>query len=627
MNTSSLPIQQIVDKDLQFMKLNDVALGTHAGYKTFRRKSAKQDGAPSGLLDQRQFSIIPSLGAISSKPYLYYKLPLRILGGAGAGNDLKAGGNAGDPEAEKNLRRINKLRNKLGTKPICANRMNNSVEVSINKKPFTTNHIAKECDLMSVSETRAVLSEISPSFKADNCADFNALTDTSRNVLHWGVDLPPGDEFTSRGASGNNFRVVYDGSGEAGNGYVDVTFYIKEALVARPLQYRELSPNPLFDVDTLDIKIIYNANPFQWLLAMANPTWTATNQPNGQGVALPISVNILYDEYQLSDLLPKPTEALVYNAPKIEYQEYPETAPIVAGATGQWQSQTYRKTGVPSMVAVCLVDRNYDQNYHVPHRTLEIEQIAVRVNNEDDKLVDLNNNPERLYELSRDNGYNLSLSNFTNSLYDAGAVGSNASNGWFLFKVSDFGTASQYLQSNVYSEFTVEFHIAWKNSTGVDFANGFLFKMHLIYDEVLVKQDRMYTIESALIPANRLLESVGTAPLVYDGDKSKNVLGGNKFFNMLKRGFNRVRDFVKNPKTKQAIREIRNLPGISDVVGDSTTAGRVANTLGYGAMPMGSGMNHVGMGVNHVGRGKKAPAKRSKRGGKAVSEQDLLSQL
>jgi len=73
------------------MKLQDVALGTHAGYKTYRRKVAKQNGADSALLDERQFSIIPSLGAISSKPYSYYKLPLRILGGAGDGNDLKAG--------------------------------------------------------------------------------------------------------------------------------------------------------------------------------------------------------------------------------------------------------------------------------------------------------------------------------------------------------------------------------------------------------------------------------------------------------------------------------------------------------------------------------------------------------
>jgi len=502
--------------------------------------------------------------------------------------------------------------------------MNQSVEVSINKKPFNTNNIAKECDLMSVSETRAVLSEISPSFKADNCVNYSALTDTSRNVLHWGVDLPPGDEFTSRGASGNNFRVVYNGSGDTGNGYVDATFYIKEALVARPLQYRSLSPNPFFDVDNLDIKIIYNANPFQWLLAMTNPTWTATTQP-----LKTIDVSILYDEYQLSDLLPKPTEALVYNAPKIDYQEAPMTDAVANGVSGTYHSQNYRKTGVPSLIAVCLVDRDYDRNYHVPHRTLEIQGLTFRVNNEDDKLSDLNNNPELLYELSRDRGYNLSLTNFTNSLYDAGAPGSNASNGWFLFKVSDFGTASQYMQSNVYSEFNVEFQILWKNSTGVDFPSGFLFKMHLIYDEVLVKQDRMYTIESALIPPSRLLESIGNAPIVFDDDKSKNVLGGNKFFNMLKRGFNRVKDIIQNPKTKQAIREIRNLPGISDFVGDSTTAGRVANTLGYGAMPMnGSGMNHLGMGVNHIGRGKrKAPSKRSKRGGKLLSDQDLLSQL
>lgn len=152
--------------------------------------------------------------------------------------------------------------------------------------------------------------------------------------------------------------------------------------------------------------------------------------------------------------------------------------------------------------------------------------------------------------------------------------------------------------------------------------------MYLVYDNILVKNDRLYTMEPALIAPSRLLEQAQTSALVYDGDKSKNVLGGNKFFNMLKRGVNKVRDFMKNPKTKQVIREIRNMPGISDFVGDSTTAGRVANTLGYGAIPMnGAGMVHLGQGVNQVGRGRKAPAKRSRKGGKAMSDADLLSQL
>lgn len=437
MNTSALPIQQIVDKDLQFMPLNQVSLGTHVGYKTYRRQTAQQDGSASANLDQRSFSIVPSLGAISSKPYIYYEIPVTFTGSVA--NPLTG---ADDDE------RVTKLKNKAGLKPLGGNRMHQSVELSVNKKPFNTSYVSKICDLLSVSESRAVLSEISPAFKADNCAQFAGLLESTRNVLHWGSEVPPGDEFTSRGF-GNNYQAVVTGSSNAGNGSVNVTFKIKEALIADPAQYRELQPNPWLDVDTLDVKIIYNQSPLRWLLNMTNSDWTVASN----GV---VNVNILVDEYQMSDLIPKPMGPLVYNAPKIEYEEKDVSPAIANGATGTYQSDSYRKMGVPSLIAVCLVDRRYDDSsadyYEVPHRTLEITSLNVRINNEDPKLTDLTQ-AERRYEVSRDNGYNGSLLNFTNGRYNSGDSTTNASNGWFLFKMSDFGVSNQYMQSNVYAQF------------------------------------------------------------------------------------------------------------------------------------------------------------------------------
>lgn len=581
------PIVKIADKKLESLKLSDVSLGTHVGYRTYNRSVNDPSGAQTkGSLVSRTFNVNATVGAMSSKPYLYYELPVVITGSAGS-----------------KIANATSLKNKVGLKQLGGNKMVLNYEVSINKYPRSTDHVKELCDMLCVSETREVLSEISPVFKADNSVAFN-LDTSIRNVLADGDQSDPNEMYSSRGLYGNGYMIKDLNIDATGNGTASFTLCLKTAVIADPFQYRSVDPSPLYNVSSVQVKVTYNQNPLRNLFNIAESTWTVAFDTSDEAGAP--NVQLLLDEFEPSYVIKKPTVPLAYNVPEIEYDEQLKDTAVPADNKKiiNFTSDKYTGMGIPSLMAICMVDARYDNStdtarYHdVPHRTLQITKFGVSINNEDQKLFDISQ-PEVLYEISRSCGYNLDLANFTNAPLSYKRAGNpaadvpiRASNGWLFFRTTDFGLSDAFMGSNVNAPFNIKFHIQCVNNTGVAFTKGYKFKFYRVMDQVLVADGEKYELRPALIEPSRLAENDAEgneAPVVFEEDNSKNVLGGNRFMDRLKRFGRKVGKFLKSDKAKEIASHLRNAPMVKKFVGDDTDLGKLAKKHGYGVLKIGKG--------------------------------------
>lgn len=597
----------VADEMFRNMKLAETRRGVRVGYKTRRHvRLDAQGGSNSGeALTSRKFSHTPS-GLIGSKPQIYYELPVEV-------------GNVDD---------ITQLVGQIGLKPLGGNKMIKTGTLTLNTLTIATNEVTEKCDMLSVTESRKVLSEISPAFVPDNATKFN-LQDADKNVLASGDQAGNDENYSSRGLFGNGYRIT-DVVEDKTNRKVQFTLHLKEALCLEGLSFRNLDPHPFYNLSKFKIDLTFNANPWRNLFNIAEGSDFTVKWQTGAN----LNVYCLIDEFELSDLIKLPTEPLVYNMPKVEYEEKFYSKTVTGNGTSVTiQSDLYESAVVPSYCCMAIVDGSYDQTdddakMAVPHRTMDIDNVTVEINTQDNKLSSVLQ-VETLYEMSRKAGYNLSFANFTSQVMswksgagagDASTKDHVASNGWFCFKLSDLGISVDKLSANVAEKITMKFNIKAKNNTDVSM-DSYKFKFFYVTDSMIVADGMNYLNETASVLPSELMDvsnesgDVRSWKIVYEADHSENVLGGNKFINGLRNLGRKIGRALRSDTAKQISKVLRNAPFAKKFVGDDSAIGKFAKDQGYG---------NTGGEVLRVGRGK---GKGKGKGGAMMSRAELLGSL
>lgn len=546
---ASLPVTELAPEKYNFMTPGNASLGSRIGPQSISQLEESAVGATTLAAGMNlTYNIVPASGLMDGAPSVRFGQHVTLT--------RSGGGNVS----------IADLYNRFGLASFPISRVTNTYTISFHGYSQTTQP-SQLIDFIEKSISLEQGNSMTQASKPDNTTAYNsAVLD---DPLRWGADTISQNE--SRGF-GNRYPIYNLVQTDAAT--IDFDIQPTERIIAEGFQYSELYPKPLRDVSTMNVQQVLGDDLGKMF---ANGTaYTDLQFAFSSTVASPVEAGAYFiattqnPSYKIS--VP---DVIVYNSQHIE-RFSGTVANLTSGSSATINTGALALSSVPSLLAI-NVAQTVRTNYG-PVITPAITSCAVRANNSNAQLSELNE--DSLYKLSVGNGYNMRYASFAqlNETFGAGP-GNLYGNGSMLFiRPSDLSLGD--LQSNMDESVKLTFQLGVQNRTNATMSN-LQWQVYVVYDSLLVDSLGTYSSSLALIDKDRL---VSNSKLIYIGDPTSqnSVLGGASgagFFGDLWTGIKNVGSFLA-PAIKAVSPIVRNLPGLSGIVGDGTILGTAAKALG-----------------------------------------------
>lgn len=358
-----------------------------------------------------------------------------------------------------------------------------------------------------------------------------------------------------------------------------VTYRHSERLLARGTGFAEMNPPALIGI-----------NSFIATLNMSSDFTNNVVARTGAGITA-ATCSLSNMELVLRQFRPHanmaagiPTVAY-YNVPQFDDQ-LSGSVNIAAGATEQnMETGTRTFTTVPKMYCIFA---SSPASATQPERLYPLTNVSIEQGNKRNLLR--NYSQEELYEISVQNGYNGTASQFF-----SGQDGAGLANGCMLIvKPSDWDS-DLFFQSNAQVNHNFRVQASVHNPSGAQADN---VRLHCVAvtDNFLEYRDGAYFERAASLSSG---EIEGAADMFIDHDLQQDRVMGGSVWGWIKKA-------VRSPLFKSVTRFARNnIPILDKYAGDNTAIGKFAKKHGYG---------NKGGGIVNLG-------------GQKVTKQDLMKML
>ncbi|KAA0164836.1 hypothetical protein FNF31_02159 [Cafeteria roenbergensis] len=510
-------------------------------------------------------------GRVSSTPRYVPELVYIIKN---VGDNLGAPAGAPWSDADKARGMLLNVSGKIGLRKVGVNCLIQRSSVSLNGAPAIITEVSRDAELFAQTCDPEQLAVITPASAPDEYCYFDS--DVSNNPLKDGGDTVR--IIDTRGLGG---RYEYSLDADGATHEVRLTVRPSAMIMANPFQYREKTPTPYPSLEKFEMALtLHNLLNLLNLHHKPNAPAAGVNQDGGikrhlTATALTVEVDevshkIIMESFEESELLDTPDEVL-YNCPEVETVGNSDSKVLAPGASTEFRlNDTRILQGIPSRLLVVARHRRADSDVFSPTRYAVPGNFELKVNNTPHLFSGME--ATQRYEENVKAGYNGSFSTYAglNASVSRGNPGAGAPT-VIEFNALPLGS---FVVPNVLDTVTVGGRFLFTNQ--LDETSTVDFTVYQVFDNFMLYKDGVYSTFRPTISK----EDVAKAKVVFaDDEASRNSVRGGSWYGDM---WNTFRRFINSKGARAGIRSFRNVPMISQFVGDRTMPGRMLRSVGYG---------------------------------------------
>lgn len=463
------------------------------------------------------------------------------------------------------------IKNKFGMFSLPLNRCVETCIASFGNTKMTTNVADNVPVYLNTMDTKN-LAAISPCGKSDTMSEYDATV--LNDPLRAGSDTINSTE--TRGI-GSGYDLVISALNHAGtNQTATLTIKLDEALMSKPFQFQDILNSQAFPNFNCRLELKY-VSDFAKALFSAHADITVANASINQ-------LKVVMKQYRpQANAFPKALPSkFYYNSNEIRYFPVQARPALNANADNALAINANTFQGMPSKF-VLMVEKTRAGNE--PEKSYALNAVDVNMGGKPKVLATYQDsaNPQGLYHLATKNGYNQRYSEFAGLQMDAAIYGASSLVMWSPADVD----LPEFVQenANVQVELDATFNVRpFEAVNAGDYKAGlYMVKEAIItYDSATNEWN-----EAQAWCSPKELADAGADYYTDESEASHAIEGGN-IFKGLKKAFSKVKgSWMKLPQgLRRSIGKVsqtaRNLPAVSEFVGDNTLLGKQAKKVGAG---------------------------------------------